>query len=261
MSEETGALTDTKRIVVVGASSGLGRCIAEHAGRSGRRVALLARREDALSEACASAGKESIAIRCDATDEKSIKAAVNEAAERLGGIDGLVYATGMGTLRRLEDIEADLWRRSFETNVMGASLATAAALPHLKASNGVAAYLSSVSASLTPPWPGLGSYAVTKAALEKLVEAWRNEHPSVGFTTVVVGDCGGGEDGAQSQFNVGWDGELAKELAPIWIQRNYLAGSLMDVAELLKAIDVVLDLGASAAIPRIEVTPRSPASK
>ena len=49
---------------------------------------------------------------------------------------------------------------AFDTNVVGAALVTAAALPHLAASNGVAVYLSSVSASLTPPWPGLGAYTV-----------------------------------------------------------------------------------------------------
>jgi NAD(P)-dependent dehydrogenase (short-subunit alcohol dehydrogenase family) len=46
-----------------------------------------------------------------------------------------------------------------------------AAVPYLAASAGKVAYLSSVSASLTPPWPGLGAYIVSKAALDKLVEA------------------------------------------------------------------------------------------
>ncbi len=81
------------------------------------------------------------------------------------------------------------WRRVFDTNVIGAAIVTSAAIEHLTASGGTAAYLSSVSASLTPPWPGLGAYAVSKAALDKLVEAWRAEHPTVGFTRVVVGDC------------------------------------------------------------------------
>ncbi len=82
---------------------------------------------------------------------------------------------------------------------------TSAAIPHLTASGGTAAYLSSVSASLTPPWPGLGAYAVSKAALDKLVEAWRAEHPSVGFTRVVVGDCAGGEGDSQTEFPMQWD--------------------------------------------------------
>ena len=134
----------------------------------------------------------------------------------LGGIDALVYATGIGPLARLADIDAATWRRLFDTNVIGAALVTAAAIPHLTASSGVAAYLSSISASLTPPWPGLGAYAVSKAALDKLVEAWRAEHPGVGFTRVIVGDCAGGEGDSMTEFANGWDPELAAEMGTIW---------------------------------------------
>src|SRR5690606_5265469 len=100
---------------------------------------------------------------------------------------------GIGPLRKLVDADAATWRRVFDTNVTGAALVTAAAVPHLTESGGAAAYLSSVSASQTPPWPGLGAYAVSKAALEKLIVAWRTEHPAIGFTRVIVGDCAGGE--------------------------------------------------------------------
>ena len=248
------------RIVVVGASSGLGRCIGVHLGQNGARVALLARREDELATACAEAGNSAVAIRCDVTDEAGVNRAIDEAAERLGGIDGLLYSTGMGTVRPIEDTDATLWRRTFDTNVIGASLVTSAALPHLKASHGVAAYLSSVSGSLTPPWPGLANYAVSKAALERLIEAWRGEHPDVGFTTVIVGDCTGGEGDAQTQFSAGWDGEMAARYAPIWMQRGLLAGALLDVNELIAAVEMVLFRGSSADIPKIAVTPRLPPS-
>jgi NAD(P)-dependent dehydrogenase (short-subunit alcohol dehydrogenase family) len=146
----------------------------------------------------------------------------------------------------------------FDTNVTGAALVTSAAIGELTASGGVAAYLSSVSASLTPPWPGLGAYAVSKAALDKLVEAWRAEHPHVGFTRIVVGDCGGGEGDAQSQFATGWDMDLAAELFPVWSARNYLSGSLIEVDELVAAIDAVLRGGATLSIPSITLAPRPP---
>src|SRR5437016_3389520 len=122
---------------------------------------------------------------------------------------------------------------------MGASFVTAAALPHLRESGGVAAYLSSVSASMTPPWPGLGAYIVSKAALEKLVDAWRAEHPGVGFTRVSVGDCAGGEGDSMTQFAAGWDPELVMELMPTWVSRNYIVGSLLDVEELVHVVDSV----------------------
>ena len=153
------------RAVIVGASSGLGRCIAKGLGERGDQVALLARRKDRLAEAAAEAGAGAVAIACDVTDEASVAAAIDEAATTLGGIDALVYAPGVGWVTRLEEVDVARWRSIFDTNVIGASVVTAAALPHLKASSGTAAYLSSTSSELTPPWPGLGVYAVSKAAL------------------------------------------------------------------------------------------------
>src|SRR5205823_1179119 len=185
-----------------------GRCIAAGLAKRGAHVALLARRKDRLEDAAAEAGSNALAIPCDVTDADSCRDAITQAASGLGGIDALVYATGVGPLQALTDIDADTWRWAFETNVTGAALVTAAAVPHLTESRGVAAYLSSVSASITAPWPGLGAYAVTKAALDKLVEAWRSEHPSVGFTRVVVGDCAGGEGASMTEFANGWDPEV-----------------------------------------------------
>jgi NAD(P)-dependent dehydrogenase (short-subunit alcohol dehydrogenase family) len=244
------------RAVVVGASSGLGRCIAIGLGRRGAKVAVLARRQGRLVDTANEVGAGTLAIACDATDPASCREAIGEAAAGLGGIDALVYAPGIGPLARLVDVDAATWRSAFDTNVIGAALVTAAAIPHLTASSGAAAYLSTVSASLTPPWPGLGAYAVSKAALDKLVEAWRAEHPKVGFTRVVVGDCGGGEGHSAIEFTRGWDMALAAELLPEWSARRYLSGSLLDVEELVRVVDTVLRCGATASIPSVTVAPR-----
>src|SRR5207302_1711899 len=237
------------KTVVVGASSGLGRCIGIGLAQRGAGVALLARRHDRLVDTAKEAGPGALAIACDVTDDASCRDAIEQAASGLGGIDALVYATGIGPLGRLAELDAGTWRRAFDTNVTGAALVTAAAVPHLTESRGVAAYLSSVSASITAPWPGLGAYAVTKAALDKLVEAWRSEHPSVGFTRVVVGDCAGGEGASMTEFANGWDPEVAMRFHPVWAARNLLAGALIDVEELVQVVDTVLRCGASASIP------------
>jgi NAD(P)-dependent dehydrogenase (short-subunit alcohol dehydrogenase family) len=244
------------RAVVVGASSGLGRSIATGLGQAGEKVALLARRHDRLVDAAEEAGPGSLAIRCDVTDEESCRRAIDEAAEGLGGIDGLLYATGIGPLARMDDVDAATWRRTFDTNVTGASLITAAAVPYLAESKGVAAYLSSISASMTPPWPGLGAYAVSKAALDTMVEAWRSEHPEIGFTRIVVGDCAGGEGPSGTEFINQWDLELAAEMHPIWTRRQYLSGSLLDVKELVRIVDTVLQGDPITCIPSIAIVPR-----
>ena len=199
------------RAVVVGASSGLGRCIGIGLAQGGASVALLARRQERLEAAAAEAGNGALAIRCDVTDAESCTTAIEEAAKGLGGIDALIYATGVGPLSRIEDLDVDTWRWAFDTNVIGANSITSAALPYLKESSGTAAYLSSISTSETPPWPGLAGYLVSKAALNKLVDCWRAEHPTVGFTRVVVGDCAGGDGHGLTEFANAWDTDLAAE--------------------------------------------------
>src|SRR5688500_12811382 len=118
------------RTVVIGASSGLGRCIGTSLAQRGEQVALLARRHDRLVDAAKEAGPGTLAIACDVTDPASCQAALDEAAAGLGGIDGLIYTPGIGPLGRIAEIDVDTWRRTFDTNVIGASLVTAAALPH-----------------------------------------------------------------------------------------------------------------------------------
>jgi NAD(P)-dependent dehydrogenase (short-subunit alcohol dehydrogenase family) len=241
---------------VVGASSGLGRCIGVGLAERGGRVALLARRLDRLESAAEEAGNDTLAIACDVTDPASCRSAVEEAAAGLGGIDALVYTPGIGPLARIADTDSDTWRRVFDTNVTGASLVTAAALPHLVASRGTAVYLSSVSASQTPPWPGLGAYAVSKAALDKLVDVWRGEHPEIAFTGLVVGECGGGEGEAMTEFAAGWDMELAAELVPTWIARNYMTGAMMDVDQLVATVEFVTRRDASVCLRSVTIAPR-----
>jgi NAD(P)-dependent dehydrogenase (short-subunit alcohol dehydrogenase family) len=246
------------KTVIVGASSGIGRSIAVGLGKRGATVALLARRKDRLVDAAEEAGPGSLPIVCDVVDESSCKKAIEAAAEGLGGIDALVYATGVGPLSKLVDTSAEVWRKTLDTNVVGASLVTAAAVPHLAASNGAAAYLSSVNGTLTAPWPGLGAYAASKAALETLVEAWRSEHPEVGFTRVVIGDCAGGEGDSGTGFANEWDWDLAADLHATWTKRNLLGGTLIDVEEIVRVVDAVLQCGASAIIPAVAITPRPP---
>jgi len=244
------------RIVVVGASSGLGRCIATGMAERGAKVALLARRKERIDDAARDAGPHAVAIACDVTNDTSCELAIADATTQLGGIDALVYAPAIGPLKWLADTDADTWQRVLATNVTGAALITRAALPALTESSGVAVYLSSVSASLTAPWPGLGAYAVSKAALDKLVEAWRAEHPTVGFTRLVVGDCAGGEGDAISGFSSDWDQELVAEIFPIWLDRKLLSGSLVAVEELVTIVDAVARAGGSLSIPSITVAPR-----
>lgn len=239
------------RTVVIGASSGLGRCIGVGLAKRGGQVALLARRRERIEAAARDAGPAAIAVECDVTDEASCRSAIAEAAETLGGIDHLVYTPAVGPLVRMVDTDAATWRRIFDTNVVGAALATAAAVPYLTASAGKAVYLSSDAGTFGPPWPGLGAYGVSKAALERLVDAWRAEHPDIGFTTLIVGECAGGEGDGQTGMNVGWDLELAQQAYPLWVSRGCMPGRLMPVEDLIEVVHTILSADAATSMPLV----------
>ena len=239
------------RTVVVGASSGLGRCIAIGLAQRGDQVALLARRRERIEAAAQEAGSGAIAVECDITDQASCRSAIGTVADAFGGIDNVVYTPAISPLVRMVDTDAETWRRVFDTNVIGASLVTAAAMPHLTASAGKVVYLSSDAGPYGPPWPALGAYGVSKAALERLVEAWRAEHPDVGFTNLIVGECAGGDGDAATGMNAGWDMDLAMQAYPLWVSRGCMPGKLMPVEDLIGVVHTILSTNSSTSMPLV----------
>jgi NAD(P)-dependent dehydrogenase (short-subunit alcohol dehydrogenase family) len=248
--------TELKRVAVVGASSGLGRSIAIGLSKRGHQVALLARRRERLANAAREAGNGAAAVVCDVTDPASCQQATDDVLSELGGLDTLVYSAGMGILAPLAEMSAEQWAALFATNVTGASLVTAAMLPHLGRSNGSAIYLSSLSADYTTPWPMLGAYAVTKAALDKLVVAWRVEHPEIGFTSLALGDCPGGEGDSTTEINKNWDPAALEAAIETWIREGHLNGGIVDVEHLTDVVDSVIRCGSSSFIPHLTVAAR-----
>ncbi|GFG50260.1 short-chain dehydrogenase [Mycolicibacterium agri] len=244
------------RVAVVGASAGLGRCIGVGLVHRGAKVAFLARRHDRLVRAADEAGNGAAAIACDVTDADECQRSIAAAVGAFGGLDALVYTTGMGVLAPLADVTSAQWAQLFATNVTGASLITAAAAPHLAASAGSAVYLSSLSASYSSPWPMLGAYAVSKAALDKLVEAWRIEHPNIGFTRLAVGDSFGGEGDSQTEFNKHWDPQALDTAIRYWMEHGYMQGGLVDADHLVGVVHSVLECGSSSFVPYLTLAPR-----
>jgi NADP-dependent 3-hydroxy acid dehydrogenase YdfG len=181
------------RVLIVGASKGIGRGVARRLDAEGARLAVSGRTASLLEELDGDLGGRAVVVPGDVRDAASCQRIVEAAAAGLGGLDVLVYAAGKGVVATLAKATHEHWVTAFETNVVGASQITAAAVPHLAASGGVALYFSSVSAHLTPPWKGVGVYLACKAALEKSVQVWTLEEPRVRFTTIVVGSTSGGQ--------------------------------------------------------------------
>ncbi|HEY3674302.1 MAG TPA: SDR family NAD(P)-dependent oxidoreductase [Acidimicrobiia bacterium] len=202
------------RVLVVGASSGIGREVAVQLGAAGARVVVAARRADRLTEVVAEIGDRAASAVCDVREPAQCDAVVATAVEALGGLDAVVYATAVDPLVRLVDTDLERWRQVYDTNVFGASLVTRAALAPLAASGGRMVYISAT--SVGRPLPGMGAYETSKAALDELVRAWRSEHPEIGFCNVAVGNTLG------TEVHETWDRDLLMELAPVWETRGYV---------------------------------------
>ena len=229
-------LLEGSRVLIIGASSGIGRTLGLQAAGEGAQVAFAARRRELVEAAAAEAGNESIGLPCDVRDAASCAAVVAGAVEAFGGLDALVFNTAIDVLVRLQDATASQWQDTFSTNVFGAGLITAAALPHLQASKGRAVFVSA--SSVDRPLPGMGVYAASKAALQTMVQAWQNEHPDLCFATVRVGSALG------TGVTDSWDRDLLTELSGAWMTGNYVhsngPGGPMTVEQAASAILAVL---------------------
>jgi len=107
-----------RRVLVVGASAGVGRAFAELAIGVGAQVVLAARRAERLDEIVAATGG-GLAVAGDVAVEDDRRRIVERAVAELGQIDLLFYAVGLSPLQMLEHTDADTWRSLFETNVIG----------------------------------------------------------------------------------------------------------------------------------------------
>jgi NAD(P)-dependent dehydrogenase (short-subunit alcohol dehydrogenase family) len=201
-------------VLVVGGSSGIGRAVAVALGRRGDAVAVAARRADLLAGVVAEAGPTCHGLRADAADPEAARELVERAADRLDGLDAVVYAAGRSTLRPLSAGDAGDWHRTLATNVVGPAVVLSAAGPHLAEGTGPTAVLLS-SHSVGRPWPGLVPYAASKAALDQLALGLRAEEPWLRVVRVVVGPTA-------TPFADGWDPDEAGARFEAWAAGGYL---------------------------------------
>jgi NAD(P)-dependent dehydrogenase (short-subunit alcohol dehydrogenase family) len=224
------ASLDGRRVLVVGASSGIGRALAVTAGGAGARVALAARRLPLVEEAAAeirAAGGEARAWRCDVTDVEQCSALVAEAAAWMGGIDVLLYLSGSSPLVRVADAPATLWHEMLATNLVGAAMVVSAALEHLNAAQDPVVVVTTH--SMGTPWPWLGVYGATKAALAELARGLRSEEPRLRVLCVAVGNTA-------TSFADNWDPETAGRAFEQWAANGLLHYEVLQAQEMADAI-------------------------
>ena len=178
-----------RSVVVVGASSGMGRETAVLFAREGARVVASARREERLAELKAQLASEGYAIEiypADASDVAAMNGLASFAQGAFGGVDILVYATGTNTPdRALNRLTPAVWDMMLSVNLNGAYYATQAVLPMMRAQgSGLIFYISSKSA--TSPDESGAAYQAAKRGLAGLAGAIRVEEKENGIRTCVV---------------------------------------------------------------------------
>ena len=129
---------DGRRVLVVGASSGIGAAVARAVAGRGGSVTVSARRRERLEALVAELGAGHAAPG-DTTVADDARRVAAQAAAAMGGLDLMVYAAGYGVLQPLTGTEPDVWADVYRANVVGANLAAAAALEHMDR-NGLIAF-------------------------------------------------------------------------------------------------------------------------
>ncbi len=156
-------------VFITGASSGIGEALARAFALEGARLALAARRLERLEsvrQELMPAAAEVLAVPCDVTSRPSLDAAVAQTAEAFGGIDVAVANAGFGVTGFFQDLSTADFRRQFETNVFGLLDTVYAVLPHVRASKGRLALISSVSGRVGSP--ASSPYVASKFAVTGL---------------------------------------------------------------------------------------------
>jgi NADP-dependent 3-hydroxy acid dehydrogenase YdfG len=176
-------------VLVVGASSGVGRAAAVLFAREGARVLASARRADRLQQLKDELEQEGHAIsvfQADAGDPAQMNALTAAAIARMGKVDILVYASGTNTLdRSLQRLSAPVWNELIQVNLNGAFYIASALLPRMReARKGHLIFVSSIS-GLRPDVSG-AAYQASKRGLLGLAHAIRVEEKENNIRTCVV---------------------------------------------------------------------------
>ncbi|KOV98919.1 MULTISPECIES: SDR family NAD(P)-dependent oxidoreductase [unclassified Streptomyces] len=166
------------RALVTGGASGIGRATADLLAARGAQVAVLDLDPSAVE-------KPLLGLRADVTDDASVRTAVQDAAEALGGLDILVNNAGVGAQGTVEDNDDAEWRHVFDVNVLGMVRTARACLPYLRraatARPGTASIVNTCSIAATAGLPQRALYSATKGAVYSLTLAMAADHVREGI--------------------------------------------------------------------------------
>ena len=177
-----------RRVLVTGASSGIGAATCRAVVAGGGTVAMLARRKERLEELAEELGERAMAVCCDVTDLKSLETRVNEAADLLGGLDGVVAVAGRMMAGGIISGSPERWRELIDLNLIGPLATVRYATTRFPQSGRRDVVIVGSTGALTP-MPGVGIYAASKRGLEAAFDSLRLElaHHDINVSLVMPG--------------------------------------------------------------------------
>ncbi|WP_329485986.1 glucose 1-dehydrogenase [Kitasatospora sp. NBC_01246] len=173
-----------KSVLVTGGGTGIGRGIALAFAREGARVAVAGRTEGPLAETVRlieEEGGKAVALVGDVADGADAARLVRETVARLGALDIAVNNAGiLGAVAPIADLAEEDWQRVVDTNLTGTWLAMKHEIAHMRTQGGGAIVNIASNLGVHMRLPGLGAYAVTKAAVSALTRSAARDHITEG---------------------------------------------------------------------------------
>jgi len=214
-----------RNVVVLGASSGIGRATAIEAVGHGANALLCGRRKDHLDDVQAIACGGTV-CQVDISDSLGVERLAEE-VKGFGPVNALVSTVGTSPLKRVEQMTETDWITVMKNNVIGINRVVASLLPSF--ADGAMVLAFSTEAVLMPRW-AMAAYAASKAALEVSLSGWRREHSRIRFGTVVVGGT------FPTDFSRDFDLDLLHTALETWTRHGQTTEALMDPDEVGRVV-------------------------
>ncbi|KAI0154299.1 short chain dehydrogenase [Xylariaceae sp. FL1272] len=185
-----------ERVLILGASSGLGRTLTKHYAQRGARVCAVARRKKQLDELAAECGDGCLAIASDFANASDMVNLRQKLVAEWGGLDTVHICAGVGAVQPVMQLAgpadetgiehaAEIAKRAADVNFHGVLIATTALIPILKETSLAPAILLVSSVAAVVPAPTRALYAATKAASLLFFQSLAIEQPTIAFTSVL----------------------------------------------------------------------------
>jgi dehydrogenase/reductase SDR family member 7B len=216
-----------KTVIITGASSGIGKALAERYAQAGSRLVLAARSLDKLEEVAAgirARGGEAICVATDVTRYDDCARMVAAAISAFGSVDVLVNNAGISMRAMLMEADVSVIEQVMAINFTGTLYCTKAALPALLQSKGVIIGVSSIAGYVG--LPGRTGYSASKHAMHGFLDAMRVELLKTGVHVLVA--CPGFTSSNIRNTALGADGKAQKE-NPLDEQRLMPAEQVADI--------------------------------